>query len=236
MTTLQYLNHFFAIFPENKTMGKRALLAGATGLVGGFVLEQLLEDPDYSAVVVLTRRPLDVEHPKLQALIVNFDALDQYAEQLKADAVFCCLGTTIKAAGSQEAFRKVDYEYPLKIAEIAKRNGTPKYLLISALGSSKSSIIFYNRVKAEVEEAITQLHFDALHILQPSLILGERDEKRFGEGLARAAAPVFNVLLMGPLNKFKAIRAEQIAKAMIHYSKLADKGVFRHESHELQKI
>lgn len=217
-------------------MGKTGLLIGATGLVGGYVLKQLLEDPDYSRVIVLTRRTLSINNPKLHEVLVNFDELNNYSGDIKADAVFCCLGTTIKTAGSQEAFRKVDYEYPLKVAEIAKQNGTKTYLLVSALGSSKSSIIFYNRVKAEVEEAISKLNFEALHILQPSLILGDRQEKRMGEGIARAAAPVFDALMLGPLNKYKSIRAEQIAKAMIHYSKQDVKGVFRHESNELQKV
>jgi uncharacterized protein YbjT (DUF2867 family) len=217
-------------------MGKSVLLIGATGLVGGHVLSQLLEDHDFSSVVVLSRKPLSVQHAKLREILVNFDELDKHADDIKADVVFCCLGTTIGQAGSQEAFRKVDYEYPLRVAEIARQNGAKTYLLISALGSSKSSIIFYNRVKAEVEEAIGKLNYESYHILQPSLILGERKETRIGEGLARAAAPVFNVLMVGPLNKYKAIKAGQIAKAMIHYAKLDEKGTFRHESNELQKI
>jgi uncharacterized protein YbjT (DUF2867 family) len=161
-------------------MAKSALLVGATGLVGSFVLDQLLQDPSYDSVVVLSRKPLNNNNPKLKEVIVNFDEPDKYSKDIKADVVFCCLGTTIKAAGSQEAFRKVDYEYPLQVAEIAKQNGTSTFLIITALGSSKSSIIFYNRVKGEVEEAIGKLNFDAFHILQPSLIIGERKESRTG--------------------------------------------------------
>lgn len=213
-----------------------ALLIGATGLVGGNVLDQLLADNDYSQVTVLTRKTLNKNNPKLKEVLVNFDKLDEHAADIKADTVFCCLGTTIKTAGSQDAFRKVDYDYPLRVAEIAKQNGTKRYLLISALGSSKSSIIFYNRVKAEVEEAIANLNFEAFHILQPSLILGDRDEMRIGEEIARVAAPVMNVLMVGPLNKYKAIKATQIAKAMIYYSKMDLQGIFKHESNELQKV
>ena len=217
-------------------MNKTALLIGATGLVGGCVLDQLLQDNDYSNVIVLTRKTLNKNHPKLKEVLVNFDQVENYVNDIKADVVFCCLGTTIKTAGSQDAFKKVDYEYPLRVAEIAKKNGTKKYLLISALGASKSSIVFYNRVKAEVEDAIGKLNFESFHILQPSLILGDRRETRFGEGIAQAAAPVFDALMMGPLNKYKSIRAEQIAKAMIYYSTLGDQGIFRHESNELQKV
>ena len=156
-------------------MGKTALLVGATGLVGGFVLEQLLEDAYYDSVVVLSRKSLQLQHTKLKEVLVNFDQLENYTNDIKADVVFCCLGTTIKAAGSQEAFKKVDYEYPLRVAEIAKQNGASAFLIVTALGAAKSSIIFYNRVKGEVEEAIGSLHFDAFHILQPSLIIGERN-------------------------------------------------------------
>lgn len=215
---------------------KTALLVGATGLVGSFVLEQLLQDSSFDSVVVLSRKSLNKNNPKLKEVIVNFDELGKYSNDIKADAVFCCLGTTIKAAGSQEAFKKVDYEYPLRVAEIAKQNGTQTYLLISALGSSKSSIIFYNRVKGEVEEAIGKLNFNAFHILQPSLIIGERKESRMGEGIAQKLSPVYDTLMFGPLTKYKSIKAEQIAKAMIHFSKSDAKGTLRHESDELQKV
>lgn len=215
---------------------KTALLVGATGLVGGFVLEKLLQDAYYDSVTILTRKTLGKSHPKLKEVLVNFDQLQNHAKDIKADVVFCCLGTTIKQAGSQEAFKKVDYEYPLRVAEIAKQNGTEKYLLITALGSSKSSMIFYNRVKGEVEEAIGKLNFNAFHILQPSLIIGERKESRTGEGIAQKLSPVYDVLMFGPLAKYKSIKAEQIAKAMIHFSKSETKGIMRHESDALQKI
>ena len=215
---------------------KTALLVGATGLVGGFVLEQLLEDASFDKVTVLSRKTLGNNHPKLKEVLVNFDELEKYADDIKADVVFCCLGTTIKTAGSQEAFKKVDYEYPLRVAEIAKQNGTKNYLLVSALGSSKSSIIFYNRVKGEVEDAIGKLNFDAFHILQPSLIIGERKESRMGEGIAQKLSPVYDAVMFGPLTKYKSIKAEQIAKAMVYYSKQETNGIMRHESGELQKV
>ncbi len=215
---------------------KTALVVGATGLVGGHVLEQLLEDAYYDSVVILTRKTLNKQNAKLKEVIVNFDQLQNYTNDIKADVVFCCLGTTIKQAGSQEAFRKVDYEYPLRVAEIAKQNGSSTFLIITALGSSKSSIIFYNRVKGEVEEAIGKLNFDAFHILQPSLILGERKDARMGEGIAQTLSPIYDTLMFGPLTKYKSIKAEQIAKAMIHYSKSETKGIMKHESGELQKM
>lgn len=215
---------------------KSALLVGATGLVGGLVLEQLLQDDFYNEVIVLARKSSRKNHPKLKEVLVDFDHLENYKNDIKADVVFCTLGTTIKKAGSQEAFKKVDYEYPLRVAEIAKQNGATTYLLITALGASKSSVIFYNRVKGEVEEVIAKLHFDAFHILQPSLIIGERNEVRTGEGLAQKLSPIYDTLMVGPLSKYKSIKAEQIAAAMVHYSKLTDKGIFKHESDALKKV
>ena len=215
---------------------KKALIIGATGLVGGFVLDDLLNDDYYSEVIVLTRKSLNKSNPKLKEILVDFNNLENYKNDIKADTVFCCLGTTIKIAGSQEAFKKVDYEYPLRVAEIAKENGATNYLLITALGSSKSSIVFYNRVKGEVEADIAKLNFDSFHILQPSLIIGERKESRTGEDIAQKLSPVYDAIMFGPLAKYKSIKASQIAKAMVYYSKLVTKGIMRHESSELQKV
>lgn len=216
-------------------MAKSALLIGATGLVGGFVLQQILQDDYYDKVIVLTRKPLNNQHPKLKEVVVDFNKLDDYAAEIKADIIFSCLGTTIKVAGSQEAFKRVDFEYPYKVAQIAKQNGASAYLLVSALGAAKDSLVFYNRVKGELEDEVSSLHYDAFHILQPSLIIGDRKEARTGEGIAQKLAPVFDALMVGGLKKYKSIKAEQIAKAMVAYSKLNDKGVFKHESDELQQ-
>ena len=216
-------------------MAKSALLVGATGLVGGLVIEELLKDDYFSEVKVFVRKTLNIIHPKLKEIIADFNKLEDYKNDINADVVFCCLGTTIKTAGSQEAFKKVDFEYPLQVAEIARQNGTEKYLIITALGASKTSMIFYNRVKGEVEEAIGKLNFDAFHILQPSLIIGERKESRAGEGIAQKLSPLYDTLMFGPLAKYKSIKAVQIAKAMVHYSKSDVKGILRHESDELKK-
>ncbi|MFN8284474.1 MAG: oxidoreductase [Chitinophagales bacterium] len=217
-------------------MSRTALLVGATGLVGGHVLELLLQDAAYDTVIVLTRKSLNINHPKLREVIIDFNRLNAFADEINADVIFCCLGTTIKVAGSKEVFKKVDYEYPYQIAQVAKKNGSSKYLLVSALGANKNSMIFYNQVKGELEDAISALNFDAFHVLQPSLIIGERTESRLGEGIAQKLSPVFDAVMFGPLSKYKSIKAEQIAKAMVHYSKLSDKGVFKHESDELQKV
>ncbi len=216
-------------------MAKIAVLAGATGLTGGLLLEDLLNDSMYSSVIVLTRKSLQLTNNKIKEIICDVDSIEQHASEIKGDVVFCCLGTTIKKAGSQEAFKKVDYLYPFRLAQIAKANGIPKYIVISAMGSSVNSMVFYNRVKGEMERDIAALNFDAFHIIQPSLIMGERKEHRMGENIAQNLFPIFDKLLIGGLKKYKSIQAAQIAKAMLAISKQESRGVIKHENDELNE-
>ena len=212
---------------------RTALLAGSTGLIGKQLLELLLSDPHYTAVKAISRKPLAIQHAKLQNIVSDLDTLTEHHDQLKADDVFCCLGTTIKQAGSQAAFRKVDYDYPLELAKLTKNQGATQFLIITALGSDAKSGIFYNQVKGEVEQAIDAVGFDSYHIFRPSLLLGERTEKRAGEG---AATVVYKALgFMIPL-KYKAIDSAKVAKAMLHFAQQNSKGKFIHESKELQQF
>lgn len=212
---------------------RTALLAGSTGLIGKQLLELLLEDSHYTVVKAISRKPLDIQHAKLQNIVSDFSTLTEHHDQLKADDVFCCLGTTIKQAGSQAAFRQVDYEYPLELARLTKNQGAAQYLIITALGSDAKSGIFYNRVKGEVEQAIDAVGFDSYHIFRPSLLLGERTEKRAGEGAATVVYKALGFLI--PL-KYKAIDSIKVAKAMLHFAKQNSKGKFIHESKELQQF
>ncbi|MEZ5037316.1 MAG: oxidoreductase [Chitinophagales bacterium] len=200
-------------------MNRTALLVGATGLVGSELLQLLLADNYFSSVIILSRKTINIQHQKLKEIIVDFNQLENYASEINAQYIYCCLGTTIKKAGSQEAFKKVDYEYPLAVAQIAKTNGAKNFSIITALGANKNSSIFYNRVKGEIQEALIQLNFEQLQIIQPSLLLGERSEKRFSENVGQKIAPIFNQLLIGGLKKYKAIEGKQVAKAMLFYSK-----------------
>ncbi len=212
---------------------KTALLAGSTGLIGKQLLQLLLNDPAYTEVKALSRKPIGVEHPKLKNIVLDLNKLDEHFDQLKADDVFCCLGTTIKQAGSKEAFRKVDHDYPLELAKLTKNQGATQYLIITALGSNKMSGIFYNQVKGQVEEAIDRVGFQSYHIFRPSLLLGERTEKRAGEGAATVVYQALGFLI--PL-KYKAIDSAKVARAMLHMAKLNSKGKFIHESKELQQF
>lgn len=208
-----------------------AVLAGTTGLVGSRLLNLLLNDERYTRVVALSRKALDRQHPKLQNLVVDFARLEEYAAQLKADDVFCCLGTTIRQAGSQAAFRKVDFDYPLNLAKVTHEQGARQYLLVTALGSDKASSIFYNRVKGEVEEAIGQVGFDSYHIFQPSMLLGDRKESRAGEGVGKAVMTALDFLIP---KKYKAIEATKVAKGMLAIAKQNHAGTHFHVSGELQ--
>ncbi|MBE0487322.1 MAG: NAD(P)H-binding protein, partial [Marinobacter sp.] len=189
---------------------------GATGLTGRMVVEKLLKHTGVSSVVVPVRRSLGLKSPKLAEHLVDFDALESHSEIFKVDALVCCLGTTIKKAGSQEAFRKVDYEYAHRAAKLARAAGVNRLILMSAIGASAQSTVFYSRVKGELEDAVRGLGFDYLSIYHPSLLLGDRKEHRTGEAIGMAVMPLANRALIGPLQKYRAIEAEVVAAAMVN--------------------
>jgi uncharacterized protein YbjT (DUF2867 family) len=217
-------------------MRKTALLLGAGGLAGGHCLQLLLEDEAYAKVIIWVRKPLALRHPKLEQAVVDFARLESYAQQAKANDVFCCLGTTIKKAGSQAAFRQVDFTYPIEIAKIAAANGAEQFLIVTSLGANPKSAIFYSRVKGEVEAAITPLPFRAIHIFRPSLLLGERQEVRPGEKIAEKVAGAFSFLLRGPLRKYRPIHARVVAAAMVEVAKRNLSGVNIFESERIQEV
>lgn len=215
---------------------RRALLLGASGLIGGHCLTLLLQDDAYDKVVILVRKQLPQSDPKLIQHIVDFDRLREHADWFQADDVFCCLGTTIKKAGSQEAFRKVDFTYAYESAQLAADNGAEHFLLVSSLGADANSSVFYSRVKGELEIAVTALPFTAVSIFQPSLLLGERAEFRLGERIAEPVMKALSFLLFGPLRKYRAIEARTVAAAMIEVAKLQPKGVKVYESDRIQEL
>jgi len=215
---------------------RSALLLGASGLVGGHCLDLLLEDDTYREVVTLGRRFLRRDHPKLKQYLIDFDRLSDQARLVRAQDVFCCLGTTIKKAGSKEAFYKVDFTYPCQAAKIAAQNGAEQFLLVSALGANARSSVFYNRVKGEVESAIGQLSFQGVQIFRPSLLLGERAEFRLVERMTERAATLVRFLLIGSLKKYRPIEARAVASAMIQVAQNHSPGVNVYESDRMQSI
>lgn len=196
---------------------KTALIAGATGLVGGHLLTLLLADPQYRRVVAVTRRPLGVApSPKLEALVVDFETLDKSLAQnnISVDDAYCALGTTIKTAGSQEAFRKVDHDYIVAFAKAAKARGAKRLMLVSSIGADPASAVFYSRVKGETEQALGALGFDTLHIFRPGLLIGARRESRPVETIGKIVSPLLDAMMLGRARVYRSMRAENVARAM----------------------
>lgn len=193
---------------------KTALIAGATGLTGSELLKLLIESEEYHLVKVLTRSPIKLQHPKIQYLHLDFDNLSAYADAMSADDVFCCLGTTIKKAKTKEAFKKVDYFYPLELAGLTHAQGAQKFLVVSSVGANEKSFFFYAKVKGAMEKALSGIGFDSLHIFRPSLLLGKRKELRIGEYIASLLFKVMSHFFVGPLKKYRGIKAKCVAKAI----------------------
>jgi uncharacterized protein YbjT (DUF2867 family) len=217
-------------------MGKTALLVGSTGLIGSQLLDLLLIDDRYDKIITISRRSINRTHDKLKEYIVDFDHLEKSKEAFQVMDVYCCLGTTMKKAGSKAAFTKVDFEYPFEVAKMAKEMGAEKYLLVSALGSDNNSNIFYNKVKGEVEEAISELQFKSYHIFRPSLLIGPRIEVRVGEKIGQIIMKAIGFLFIGSLKKYKGIESIKVARAMIVKAKMENEGQFYHDSDQLQKF
>lgn len=197
---------------ENK---KIAIVIGATGLVGGQLVNQLLEEDKIGKVILFLRRNSGKSHLKLEEYVVDFDHMDSFKELIKADVVFSCMGTTLKTAGSKDAQWKIDYTYQYEMAKYAKKNGVETFVLVSSSNASSKSKIFYSRMKGELEEAIKALNFPNLHIFQPSVLVGERTEKRSGE---ESGAKMIRVLakLIPPMRKWRPIKGEEVARGMLN--------------------
>ncbi len=217
-------------------MGKTALVAGATGLVGSCLVKILCENAEYDTVKVLVRKGGAFSDMDVEEHVVDFEALDSLSVPFEADDIYCCLGTTMKKAGSKEAFYKVDYTYPLSIAKNALAHGASQFLIVTSMGAKEDSWVYYNKVKGEIEQAVRALSFKAAHIFRPSLLLGDREEERLGEDLAKPLMRKAAGLLVGPLQKYKPIEAQQVAHAMYKVAQMGRVGVNIFESHQIQRI
>jgi uncharacterized protein YbjT (DUF2867 family) len=213
-----------------------ALLLGATGLVGGHVLRLLLSDPAYERVAVLGRRPSGFSHPNLTEHVTPLDRMAEHAGAFGADDVFCCLGTTLRTAGSREAFSAVDLDAVALSARLAAEQGATRYLLVASAGASVRSPFFYSRVKGQAEEAVTSLAFRSAVILRPSQLLGERGERRPVEAVAQRVMSALGPAFVGPLRRYRAIDAAVVARAMVRLARQAPRGVRVVESDEIQEI
>lgn len=208
-------------------------LAGATGLTGGFCLEYLLHDTQVSKVICILRKPLQIIHPKLeQVLLVN----NKLPTLVKADGFISCLGTTIKKAGSKEAFEAVDRHLPVYIATMLYKEGCQKVAVVSSMGTSKNAAIFYSRVKWKMEDDMQHIGLEAVHILRPSIIDGNRNEHRAGERFFLKFTKLMHPLMLGSLKHFKAIEASTIARALVHCIHQPAKGHFVYLSDDIKQL
>lgn len=201
----------------NRKQTDTAVVAGATGMMGRQLVQLLLEDPAYQRIIVLVRRSMGISHPKLVEKQVSFDRLESEldASVLKDADVFCTLGTTMQQAGSKEAFRKVDHEYPLTLAKAALKHGAASYVIVTAMWASEKSWMFYTRVKGQLEQDLLSLGLPRLVILRPSLLLGDREDESFGDRATDMIFRLIDPLLIGPLARMKAIQCKDVAQAMI---------------------
>ncbi|NPA10386.1 MAG: NAD(P)H-binding protein [Chlorobi bacterium] len=199
----------------------KALVIGATGATGKDLVNQLLQDKDFEEVNIFVRKPLEIENDKLKVHIVNFEKPEEWKGKVKGDVAFSCLGTTLKAAGSKEAQRKVDFDYQYEFAKAAKENNVDDYILVSAYGANPQSKIFYSKMKGELEDAVKQLHFNKITIFKPGM-LERKDSDRTGEVLGSRIIKFANKL--GLLESQKPLPTDVLAKAMINSSKIKSNG------------
>lgn len=197
-------------------MKQTAIVAGATGLIGKHLIKELLACPDYGKVIALVRTPWKEQSEKCIQITTDYASLEEQIHAYIPDShMFCCLGTTIKKAQTQERFKEVDYEFPMRLGRLAKQYNASQFAIITAIGANARSGVFYSRVKGEVEEGLMRLELPALHIFRPSMLLGSREEFRLGEKLGMGLSAAISPLLAGPLRQYKPIRAEWVAKAMV---------------------
>ncbi len=198
---------------------KTALLLGGSGLVGRFCLQYLLRDDHYGKIIALARRPLPADNaPKVKQMLIDFAEIDRVSLDA-IDDVFCALGTTIRKAGSQEAFRRIDLEMPLAAARRSLELGARQFILVSSVGANSQSGNFYLRTKGELEDKLRDLPFKALHIFRPSFLVGSREESRLGERLAIPLARVVQYALVGGWRRYRPIKAADVGCAMVAAAK-----------------
>lgn len=210
--------------------GKTAAIIGATGMIGTYLQQLLLRDGYFSTVRLIVRRPVPKTDPKIEVKLVNFDDAESVKLALEgADVLFCAIGTTRKnVKGDKELYRKVDYEIPVKVARFCKEAGCEKYVIVSAVGADSKSGTFYLKLKGEVEDALGASGLRSVHIMEPSMLLGDRKEYRLMEKILNPPLKLLSALYFGSFRKYKSIHGNTVAKAMVNVSKKDDPGVFKY--------
>lgn len=214
---------------------KSAILFGATGLIGGHLLRELLDSPAYTTVTVVARRDTGISHAKLIYLPADHRSLPDIQEMLVGDHVFWCVGTTRKKTPDLDEYYRIDHDYPVEAAQYTKENGASAFLLVSAVGANPASSNFYLRMKGETERDIISMGFEQTHVFRPSLLTGKRHEKRNVELLGSAVFKVINPLLINGLSKYKAIPAKWVAKALCQVGITGERGVHTYYWADIKK-
>lgn len=214
---------------------RKALIFGSTGLIGNLLLEELVKSENYSGIRIFVRQPTGVTEPKVEEVTIDFSTLDIFSRFITGDDLFLCLGTTIKKAGSVKKMEEIDRDLPVRIAKLASLNNVKRVAVVSSLGASAGARNYYLRIKGEMEKGIIELDFENIAIVRPSMLLGERKEKRTGETVGKIVMKTFKTFLTGKLRKFRAIHGRDVARAMIAIlQKDQVKNIY--ESDEIQKI
>jgi uncharacterized protein YbjT (DUF2867 family) len=217
-------------------MQKKAIISGATGLIGHELLHLLIETDYYDQVVVLSRRKLDVKDPKIKLIITDLTNIEELQPELNGSDHYCCLGTTMKVAGSKEKFSQVDYHFPMNLAKAAQAGSSfERFLIVTAMGANSNSMVFYNQVKGNVERDLKALGLNELQIFQPSFLTGDRKENRLGEKLA---LPIIKALKLLPFSvtKHLSIAASTVAAAMFAAAKSGDAGHHTYQPLYIEKL
>lgn len=213
---------------------KSAILFGATGLTGSHVLRILNKDERYGKIKIFSRTEPLIRSDKTEIFITSLTDIATYEKEINGDDLFCCLGTTIRKAGSKENFRQVDYEFPVTIAGMAARNKVPGFIIVSSIGANHNSSGFYLRTKGEMERAVQELDFKKLVILRPSILLGKRQEMRPVEEAGKLLAKIAGPVIRGRFRKYRAIEAQTVARAMVNLANIpTGKNIF--ESDEIEQ-
>lgn len=207
---------YFPDIASGTMNNKTAIILGGTGLTGSFLLDRLIADDSYVSIKLFSRRASGNPSPKIQEFLGDVLQLDLFKDDFIADEVFCCVGTTSSKTKDRSVYRAIDFGIPYSASKLAKENNIPTFLVISSMGANSKSKIFYSRTKGEMEQAVLDQKIPNTYILRPSLILGERNEKRFGESLGAVLLKLVNVFLVGKSKKYRAIKSDCIAAAMIN--------------------
>jgi len=223
---------------QNFMTGKTATIIGSTGLVGSYLLQQLKEENTYSIIRLLVRRPIENTHPKVEVKLIDFNDTESFKLGIDgSDVVFCAIGTTqAKVKGDKNAYRKVDYDIPVKAAQFCKETGCEQFVLVSSAGADSKSNNFYLRLKGEVEDTVKAIGLKQFLVFRPSILLGDRQEKRPGERFGQAFMQTFSFMLIGKWNKYKPIHAKDVATAMINAARQNVSGFRVYELAEMKNV